>query len=335
MAGHWWDGDDTERYWMEITNRQDLGADLHAPKLNDSGRPYWSYNLVTDVRDRDIVLHWHKELTGTPAIVGWSTAVGAPQDSSIVWQARGTAGRAHGPTGAEPAWRMPLTDYTSLARPVDQNALRRAEPDLRRIHQQLDAQHRGPLYFPFAFSDKRAVRTAQGYLVKFPAAAVALLPELSVLPGATSARPGAAAPAQGPGSGDAGYQSDPRVRRAVELHAVAHATDYYTQLGYNVSDVGSTRPFDLLVGSPTETRHVEVKGSSGSATTVELTDGEVRQAADWQPTDLYLVRGITWRRQPDGQVSTDGGRAEVLHDWAPTPDRLAATRYRYTVPDRW
>ena len=94
-------------------------------------------------------------------------------------------------------------------------------------------------------------------------------------------------------------------------------------------------PFDLLVSNPTEARHVEVKGSTGSATTVELTDGEVRQAAARQPTDLYVVRGITWRRQPDGQVMTDGGRAEVLHDWAPTADRLASTRYRYTVPDSW
>jgi hypothetical protein len=30
----WWEGNHYESYWMEITDREDLGADLHAPQLD-------------------------------------------------------------------------------------------------------------------------------------------------------------------------------------------------------------------------------------------------------------------------------------------------------------
>jgi hypothetical protein len=67
----WWDGNNSERYWMEITEREDIGADLHAPKVDGSGREYWSYSLVTEVNDGDIVLHWWKRGDGAePALVG-------------------------------------------------------------------------------------------------------------------------------------------------------------------------------------------------------------------------------------------------------------------------
>ncbi len=201
----WWDDDPRERYWLEVTDREDLGADLHAPKLDDAGRPYWSYNLVTEVRDDDIVLHWHKSLMRTPGIVGWSTASGRPENSTILWQARGTYGRAHGPTGREPAWRMPLTGYTPLLTPIDQDVLRREEPALRAIHARLAAEHGNrPLYFPFAFSDRRPIRTSQGYLFKFPAALLDVFPELARLPAPSRRRqPGRSRPRPGREPGDA------------------------------------------------------------------------------------------------------------------------------------
>ena len=55
----WWSSDPTERYWMEITDREDPGEDLNAPQLDDRGREYWSHSLVTEAQPSDIVLHWH------------------------------------------------------------------------------------------------------------------------------------------------------------------------------------------------------------------------------------------------------------------------------------
>jgi hypothetical protein len=38
---------------MEITNSEDLGADLFAPMADGSGRPYWGYELITYVQPGD------------------------------------------------------------------------------------------------------------------------------------------------------------------------------------------------------------------------------------------------------------------------------------------
>ena len=90
----WWESDPDEIYWMEITDRSDLGANLHAPQTDGSGRDYWSYSLVQHVNEGDIVFHWWKPPGEEPGLVGYSRAVGSTQQSRIRWQAHGTVGRA-------------------------------------------------------------------------------------------------------------------------------------------------------------------------------------------------------------------------------------------------
>jgi Domain of unknown function (DUF3883) len=227
---------------------------------------------------------------------------------------------------------VPLSDYTPLLTPADQDALRREESELGAIKAKLEASHGGRLYFPFAFSDNRPVRTTQGYLVKFPADAVELFAELDSVPHAP--RPGRLQRVPPRPVGTTGrYQNDPRVRAAVERHAVTRAIDHYESQGFTVKDVGSFESFDLRMTRGTETRHVEVKGSTGPALTVELTAGEVKNATRHQPTDLYVVRGIVWWREPDGSVATDGGNAQVFSDWTPAPGDLVPTSYQYRGAD--
>jgi hypothetical protein len=98
---------------------------------------------------------------------------------------------------------------------VYQDALRREESELRTIKAELEAAHGDPLYFPFAFSDKRPVRTTQGYLVKFPVDAVDSFAELDPVPRVR--RGGRAWRVQPRPAGTTGrYASDPRVRVAVD-----------------------------------------------------------------------------------------------------------------------
>ena len=52
----WWDKAKGEIYWLEITGRDDMGADLKAPQRDDEGSDYWSYSLVTEVDDGDVVV---------------------------------------------------------------------------------------------------------------------------------------------------------------------------------------------------------------------------------------------------------------------------------------
>jgi hypothetical protein len=41
----WWDGLEAERYWLELTDREDLGTDLRTPLTDDASKPNWRYLL--------------------------------------------------------------------------------------------------------------------------------------------------------------------------------------------------------------------------------------------------------------------------------------------------
>ena len=114
----WWAGDPAERYWLEITDRERLGVDLHAPKTDQSGSETWSYSLVSHVRDGDIVLHYWKQKGQEKAIVGYSRATGSLESTTIRWQPHGTFGRASGTLDDRPAWRFRLSNFTDLTTPV-------------------------------------------------------------------------------------------------------------------------------------------------------------------------------------------------------------------------
>jgi hypothetical protein len=131
---------------------------------------------------------------------------------------------------------------------------------------------------------------------------------------------------------EAGYIADAAVRRAIEERAVAIAKAHYSG-AYSIQDVGSTRPYDLLLTRKSDgaERHVEEKGSTGNAEVVELTHGEVNHARTFQPTDLFVVSGISWRRE-DNQVIASGGTKRLLPEWQPTKDSLKPIRFRHKVP---
>lgn len=334
----WWTADPAQRFWMEITNRYDLGADLFAPTENGSGQPYWGYELITYVQPGDIVLHWHKTLAGEPGIVGWSQATGVYEDTDIEWQAHGTVGRAKGSLKKRPAWRMPLMSYTAFASPVLISEVRAGEKALRQVAADLDTAYPGgTLYFPFGFSDKRPLRAQQTYFVKMPVEVLDVLglprdsfaegPPHGAASGTGKSTTGKAAKSKG-----SGYIADAVVRSAIEWHAVNHAVGHYDGLGYAVHYTGASSPYDLVVTKGTDLRRVEVKGSSGAATHVELTKGEVKNSRKPTPTDLYVMDGIRWARDADGVVSTWGGEARWWQDWMATKASLQATRYRYTLP---
>lgn len=327
----WWAADPSQRFWMEITDRDDVGADLFAPVVNGSGRPYWGYELITYVQPGDVVLHWHKTLAGEPGIVGWSQATGAYEDTDISWQAHGTVGRASGTLVPRPAWRMPLMNYMPLANPVLISQVRALDAPLRRAQAKLEERYSdGAIYFPFQFSDKRELRAQQTYFVKVPVDVLEILSldELHPVGGPKTAR-GAGKAAKRAGSG---YLADSAVRIAIEWQAVNLAIAAYEAEDYVVDYTGASEPYDLVVTKGEEVRRVEVKGSSGAATNVELTIGEVLNSREYALTDLYVVDGIRWWREPDGAVHADGGDVRWWRDWAAEESRLMSIRFRYELP---
>jgi hypothetical protein len=172
----WWQAAPLERYWMEITGRLDLGADLHAPRVDDRGAETPTYALVREVRDGDVVLHYEKSST---AITAWSIAHGGFWEGETVW---GTP-RSTGPSGA------PVTPYPReglwhglhgpfyLDEPLALAEIRSLQSRIAGVLAELEAQYGRPLYFPFQLRGD-GLRAAQGYLTKMPAGVVEALPKL-------------------------------------------------------------------------------------------------------------------------------------------------------------
>jgi hypothetical protein len=198
VVNRWWDGDRDEVYWMEITGRPDLGANLAAPQADEIGHEYAGYALVCEVRHGDVIFHFDRNQR---QVVGWSRAVGAPYSGTIRWAARGTSARQHGVDAYDrPGWFINLEGPYPLDRPLTLAWLRDHEQLVRAVRAELKEAHFGTLYFPFAISDTRPLRAAQTYMVKFPAALVRQVPTLAASAReAATTRTAAAPPPLGPG----------------------------------------------------------------------------------------------------------------------------------------
>src|SRR5690242_16555378 len=90
-TAYWWDSSPRERFWVEITDRKDIGADLHCPQTNDEGKFEWSYSLINHIMPGDIVFHYS---TRTKRFEGASVASGPVEERTVYWLAHGTTKRS-------------------------------------------------------------------------------------------------------------------------------------------------------------------------------------------------------------------------------------------------
>lgn len=329
MINRWWDGNPAEKYWMEITDRPDLGVNLIAPTTAKGGKETFSYSLVNHVREGDVVFHWWKR-TEPVAIVARSTVAGAPILSTITWAARGSYSAGARTTEA---FEAPLENLTELDQVWTLEDLRMREGELRVARDALAASVDGPIYFPWTFLVDQPLRTTQGYLVKMPASVVNLLG----LDGAEvpAARSQVASERRSRTSRGGGRQQDPALRQQTERYAVSRAMAHFASEGFEVDDVGESRSYDVHAVAPDGHEiHVEVKGSTTRAVAIELTSGEVKHWGPGYERALYVVDEISWSLV-GGQYVLEGGRDRVWRNWEITDgdDRLEPTRYRYTLLD--
>lgn len=176
MADRWWQNKPGERYWLEATDREDIGTDLKAPDADASGRGNWRYTLFRETTPGDIVFHYDGQ---QGAIVGWSRVSGPWKPQRIVWAARGSYAHERGAQPVEqPGYRVPISGFTRLARPVTLARLRGAKDAMAKLVKAETTAGNRPLYFPFELGS-RDVRPMQGYAFKLPASFLELFPELA------------------------------------------------------------------------------------------------------------------------------------------------------------
>lgn len=167
---NWWADRPDERFWLEATDREDIGTDLRAPLVDASGRDNWRYTLFQAARPGDIVFHYD---AGKGAITAKSRVSGAPFAAPIKWAARGSYARDRGAQSQTmPGYRVPLSDTRALAEPVTLERLRVHKPQMSEMMASFREGVSGaPAYFPFELSE-RPVRPLQGYAFKLPKAFV-------------------------------------------------------------------------------------------------------------------------------------------------------------------
>jgi hypothetical protein len=167
----WWTRDRQERFWLEITDRVDLGVDLHAPQRRADNEEYYGYSLITEIENGDIVFHYHRP---KKAISMWSIASGEVWEDTIVWASHTSGERPY----ARDGWRAGLSGSTLMDQPLSLEELRSRETHIAQIYRQLELTYGAPLYGPFELSLKRPLRPTQAYITKLPFAVIKLFPEL-------------------------------------------------------------------------------------------------------------------------------------------------------------
>jgi hypothetical protein len=162
----WWHDQTNERYWLEVTDRPDIGINLKAPKTNETGKDFWSYSILREVNSGDIVFHYEKNLQ---AITARSIATGQTWSDVITWAARGTYARD---AGIEPHARdglyLGLEQHSRLQTPVTLDQIREQAVSINARLRELEDVVSPPLYYPFERGTKRETRPIQGYLFKLP-----------------------------------------------------------------------------------------------------------------------------------------------------------------------
>ena len=163
---NWWDHLQAERFWCEVTDRNDVGSDLKAPQRNEAGQNYWSYSLIREVSAGDIVFHYS---TREKAFVGASVAGGPMEERTITWVPHGTVGRSKDMAREpRPGYWRPLYGYQSASKPLYLTSLEEPAEALW-LRSWIGAhKHVGALRLPFQIR-KDGIRGGQGYLFKIPA----------------------------------------------------------------------------------------------------------------------------------------------------------------------
>jgi len=116
-------------------------------------------------------------------------------------------------------------------------------------------------------------------------------------------------------------------RRAIELHSVRAATEYFTAQGWSVKDVGATRSYDLHLRRGREKLHVEVKGTTSDGSQVILTRAEVERQREFAPNNaLVVVYAIGLDRNMDPPLTT-GGTLHCTSPWPINEESLTVVSY--------
>lgn len=132
-----------------------------------------------------------------------------------------------------------------------------------------------------------------------------------------------------------GFGLNAKERKAVELRAMEVTRNRLGTIGFTaIEDTSSRKSWDFEGSYAGKIYKVEVKGTTGKAASVIITDAEVRaQRAHFPYNVLVVVENIQLVRSTGTENPTaSGGDVRVLMTWDISEAALSSIAYRYQTP---
>lgn len=111
----------------------------------------------------------------------------------------------------------------------------------------------------------------------------------------------------------AGFQSNPRIKKAIEDYAMAWAERRLSELRYEPTDTHKTKPYDFLCKRAGGDLYVEVKGTQEAGQSVSLSPREVEHAEGHKNSMLFIVHSVGVKGKRNPVVS--GGKERIIDPW--------------------
>ena len=127
----------------------------------------------------------------------------------------------------------------------------------------------------------------------------------------------------------AGFQSNPRIRRAIEEYAMRWAKKRLEELGYMPKDTHTNKPYDFICKVSGADLYVEVKGTQGNGTSVSLSPNEVEHALKYRNSALFVVHSVKVKGKRNPIVSS--GTERLLNPWRIKSGTLKPHGYVFTL----
>jgi hypothetical protein len=129
----------------------------------------------------------------------------------------------------------------------------------------------------------------------------------------------------------AGFQSNPRIRAAIEKYAMDWAFRRLTDERLNPQDVHTKKSYDFLCEAAGTELYVEVKGTQDSGKSISLTPKEVQHAKDHKNSALFIVHSVKVSGKRSPKVS--GGVELFLRSWDISEGTLEPRGYVFKLPE--
>lgn len=131
---------------------------------------------------------------------------------------------------------------------------------------------------------------------------------------------------------NSGFQSNPKIRRAVEKYAMSKAQQALEEEGFkDFEPTADFKCYDYTCKKDGELFYVEVKGTQGSGKSIILTKNEVEHANYYQQNSIaVVVYGIQVSRVGRTYRSS-GGKVRIHRPWDLDSGTLEAIQYRWST----